>query len=97
MLAIYKLVERLNDLSEVANEEDLLNKSGSEEEVGLLNKRGRFLYSRRSFDNDQLEKSLQLAKRRFLKSKRSVDQEKETLNILKTKNIPYLFVKQKEF
>jgi hypothetical protein len=73
MLAIYKLVERLNDLSEVANEEDLLNKSGSEEEVGLLNKRGRFLYSRRSFDNDQLEKSLQLAKRRFLKSKRSVD------------------------
>ena len=67
MLAIYKLVERLNDVSEDTNEEDILNKSESEE-VGPLKKRGRFLYSRRSFDNDQIEKSLQLAKRRFLKS-----------------------------
>ena len=34
----------------------------------MLNKRGRFLYSRRSFDDDQMEKSLLLSKRRFLKS-----------------------------
>lgn len=73
MLAIYKVLERLNDASD---DDDTLNKSESDEEDAApspLSKRGRFLYSRRSFDNEQLEKSLQLAKRRFLKSKRSID------------------------
>ena len=68
IIAIYRLVEKMNEDSDELNS-DVRSESN---EAKSLNKRGRFLYSRRSFDDDQIEKSLLLAKRRFLKSKRSV-------------------------
>lgn len=56
----------MNDLSDEQENLDSY-KSSESSESKYMNKRGRFLYSRRFVDDDQL-KSLLLAKRRFLKS-----------------------------
>jgi len=71
-MAIYKLMQRMkeeegHDLSDDDDEGAAENDLTSADNM-MLNKRGRFLYSRRSFDDDQMEKSLLLSKRRFLKS-----------------------------
>ena len=66
MLAVYKMVERMNELSDDTDNSDNF-KSSESNELKYLNKRGRFLYSRRTVDDDQL-RNLLLSKRRFLKS-----------------------------
>lgn len=67
ILAIYRLMEKIKGGHDLSDEEDNDLTSADNK----MNKRGRFLYSRRSFDDDQMEKSLLLSKRRFLKSKRA--------------------------
>ncbi len=66
ILAIYRLMEKIRGGHDLSDEENGLTSADN-----MMNKRGRFLYSRRSFDDDQMEKSLLLSKRRFLKSKRA--------------------------